>query len=80
MHYFTHGPNIAAVEDVAQAAKYVCAGWRVVSRDTFIAAWRARDMQALADMGPELLTAPLATPQPGMIIERLPNGYVRYSV
>jgi hypothetical protein len=80
MHYFIHGQNIAAVEDATQAAKYAQAGWRVVSRETFIAVWRARDMQALAELEPELLTAPLATPQPGTIIERLSNGYARYSV
>jgi hypothetical protein len=80
MHYFTYGADIAAVEDVGQAAKYACAGWCVVSRETFITAWRARDMRALAELESELLTAPLATPQTGTIIERLPSGYARYSV
>lgn len=49
MYYFIHGVNIAVAETAEQAAKYAAADWRPVSRATFIAAWRARDAQVLAE-------------------------------
>lgn len=51
LHYFIHGPNIAAVEDAGQAEKYAALGWERVSHRAFIAAWAARDAQAWEDAG-----------------------------
>lgn len=76
MHYFTHGVNIAAVENVTQAAKYEQAGWRPVSRSAFIAAWRARDRQALS----ELPISVEGAQNVGGVIERLPNGWAWIAV
>ena len=78
MYYFTYGADIAAVEDVTQAIKYAAAGWYLVSRATFIAAWRARDAQVLADLPADVVE--VTTREPGAVVERLPDGWVRYSV
>lgn len=76
MHYFIYGPAIAAVEDETQAAKYAQSGWCAVSREAFIAAWRARDAQALSELPISVEVAQNV----GGVIERLPNGWARYSV
>lgn len=71
MHYFIHGPNIAAVEDAEQAAKCRAAGWIEVSRAAFIAAWRKRDEQARPE--------PPAEPQEKVVGEvSPPKGFQGY--
>lgn len=59
MYYFTHGPAIAAVEDIEQARKYRDAGWRLVSYEVFRAVWEKRDLAQLAAMQSKTETAPL---------------------
>lgn len=54
--YFTHGLNIAAVEDAAQAERFVAAGWVEVTEREFVAAWQARD-EAWMDQAVEAAAA-----------------------
>jgi hypothetical protein len=80
MHYFVYGQNIAAVEDVEQAAKYAAAGWRAVSREVFLDAWKRRDARDLARIWTEAVPMEAAAVRrPGAVVERLPGGWVRYS-
>lgn len=54
--YFIHGLNIAAVEDAAQAERFVTAGWVEVTERAFVEAWQARD-EAWMDQAVEAATA-----------------------
>ena len=56
MHYLTHGASFAIVEDDAQAAKHVAAGWQVATLDAVRARWRDRDLDAYDRLWEELLT------------------------
>lgn len=76
MYYFTHGQNIAAVERAEQAAKYAAAGWSVVSRETFMDAWKRRDARDLARIWAE--DVPVVTTAP--IKDWMPKGYMRFHV
>lgn len=76
MHYFIYGSHIAAVEDAGQAAKYAAAGWREVSRETFMDAWKRRDARDLARICPEV--APVVETAP--LRDWMPAGYMRFHV
>lgn len=78
MYYFTYGTDIAAVEDVSQAIKYAAAGWRVVSHDTFMDAWKRRDARDLARIWAEVV--PVDACQIRAVGERPTNGWMGYSV
>ena len=56
MHYLTHGPAFAIVEDDAQAAKHVAAGWTLATLDAVRALWLIRDLDAYDRLWEELLT------------------------
>lgn len=61
VYYFVHGLDIAAVENIEQARKYVAAGWRFVTVDVYVQAWSERDMRRLGELRASgTLTAPLA--------------------
>lgn len=84
LYFFTFqtedGLDYEAVENAEQAAKYAAAGWCAVSHETFMDAWKRRDARDFAAMWAEL---PISAPRPRMTtapIERLPNGWSRYSV
>lgn len=79
MYYFTYGPDFAAVENAEQAAKYAAAGWRKVSREAFMDAWKRRDARDLARIWAEVV--------PGMVMvaaapikDWTPKGFRLYQV
>lgn len=78
MHFFTYGQDFAAVEDVEQAAKYAAAGWRAVSRETFMDAWKRRDARDLARIWSEDVPAMVMETAP--IKDWMPKGYMRFHV
>lgn len=77
MHYFIYGSHIAAVEDATQAAKYAAAGWREVSRETFMDAWKRRDARDLAAIRSEVEMVVVET---APLRDWTPAGYMRYQV
>jgi len=56
MHYLTFGADYAIVEDDAQAAKHVAAGWQVATLEAVRARWQDRDLDAYDRLWEELLT------------------------
>jgi len=56
MHYLTFGADYAIVEDDAQAAKHVAAGWTLTTLDAVRALWLIRDLDAYDRLWEELLT------------------------
>lgn len=72
MHFFTYGQDFAAVEDADQAAKYVAAGWRAVSRETFMGAWKRRDARDLAALWAKVVPVVMVT---APIRDWMPAGY-----
>jgi|GEM_PF-4854011 len=56
MHFLTFGADYAIVEDDAQAAKHVAAGWTLTTLDAVRARWLDRDLDAYDRLWEELLT------------------------
>jgi len=56
MHYLTYGADYAIVEDDAQAAKHVAAGYERATYDEVRARWLIRDLDAYDRLWEELLT------------------------
>jgi len=56
MHFLIYGADYAIVEDDAQAAKHVAAGYERATYDEVRARWRDRDLDAYDRLWEELLT------------------------
>ena len=73
MHYLTFGADYAIVEDDAQAAKHVAAGWTLTTLDAVRARWRERDMARL-DVLHRACATETAPLQGGAIATRMKDG------
>lgn len=47
MRYFVSQGHIAATETTERAQAHLNAGWHEVDRDTYLTAWRMRDLRAI---------------------------------
>ena len=73
MHFLIYGADYAIVEDDAQAAKHVAAGWQVATLEAVRARWRERDMARL-DVLHRVCATETAPLQGGAIVTRMKDG------